>query len=239
MTDAERDRGISRLAPELYAGWRAADIGVLTERLERALIVELAGPVAGKSVLDIGCGDGELALDLAARGARAVAGIDASERMIAAARARPGAARVAFEVAAAEALPFPAASFDLAVAITILCFVEDAAPVFAEIARVLRPGGRLVIGELGKWSSWAAARRIRAWAGSRLWARARFRTRRELAGLAEAAGLSVETVRGAVFFPRLAPLARLLAPLDPTLGRATTFGAAFIALAAEKRARRH
>jgi 2-polyprenyl-3-methyl-5-hydroxy-6-metoxy-1,4-benzoquinol methylase len=236
MTDVERDRGAVRLGPELYGAWRAAGIGVLTEGIERALVLELAGTVAGKRVLDIGCGDGEFALDLAARGAK-VCGIDASESMIAAARARPGAAGVAFEVAAAQALPFPAASFDIAVAMTILCFVADAAPVFREAARVLQPGGRLVIGELGKWSSWAAARRLRAWGGSPVWSRARFRTRRELEALAEAAGLSVETVRGAVFYPRIAALARLLAPLDPKLGRLTTLGAAFIALSARKAAR--
>ena len=63
---------------------------------------------------------------------------------------------------------------------TVLCFVQDAAPVFAEIIRVLRPSGKLMIGELGKWSSWAAARRIRAWLGSLLWRRGRFRTATEL-----------------------------------------------------------
>jgi SAM-dependent methyltransferase len=233
MDNASRRSTPLELGPDLYAAWREADIGILTDRLERAVIVDLCGAVAGKSVLDIGCGDGEFAVDLAARGAR-VTGIDASQKMIAAARARPGAREVAFEVAAAEALPFPAESFDLAVAITILCFVADAAPVFREIARVLRPGGRLVIGELGKWSSWAAARRVRGWAGSRVWSRARFRTRRELTGLAEAAGLSVETVRGAVFYPRVASLARLVAPFDRQLGRLTTVGAAFIALSARK-----
>jgi SAM-dependent methyltransferase len=233
MNHTARSATPVELGPELYAAWRAADIGVLTDRLERAVILDLCGAVAGRRVLDIGCGDGEFALDLAARGAR-VTGIDASQKMIAAARARPGAREVAFEVAAAERLPFPAESFDLAVAITILCFVADAAPVFLEIARVLRPGGRLVIGELGKWSSWAAARRIRGWAGSAVWARARFRTRRELMNLAEAAGLSVETVRGAVFYPRVAALGRLVAPFDRQLGRLTTIGAAFIALSARK-----
>lgn len=109
-------------------------------------------------------------------------------------------------------------------AVTILCFVPDAAPVFAEIARVLRPGGRLVIGELGKWSCWAAVRRIRARRGAGVWASARFRTKGELQRLAEGAGLAVETVRGAVFYPRWAPGARLCAPCDPLLGRDDDMG---------------
>ena len=51
-------------------------------------------------------------------------------------------ADVAFQVATAEHLPFPAGQFDVVTAITILCFVDHAAPVFREIARVLRPRGR-------------------------------------------------------------------------------------------------
>jgi ubiquinone biosynthesis O-methyltransferase len=174
----------------LYAEWRAADIGVITDRLERALILELARNVAGLCALDVGCGDGELAVELWRRGAQ-VAGIDASPDMIEAARMRAQSqkAAIAFEVAAAEQLPFALEQFDVVVAVTILCFVQEAPPVLREMARVLRPGGRLVIGELGRWSSWAAARRIRAWRGSALWQRAAFRSQSELRRLAERAAL--------------------------------------------------
>jgi ubiquinone/menaquinone biosynthesis C-methylase UbiE len=86
-------------------------------------------------------------------------------------------------VAVAEQLPFATDQFDVVVAVTILCFVPNAAPVFWEIARVLRPGGRLVVGEFGKWSSWAAMRRIKGWSGSALWRRASFRSQRELRSL--------------------------------------------------------
>jgi ubiquinone/menaquinone biosynthesis C-methylase UbiE len=191
-------------------------------------------------VRDPGCGDGDLALDLWRRGAR-VSGVDAAPEMIGAARERGlrHSAAITFAVARAAQLPYAAASFDLVLAVTILCFVADVAPVLREIARVLRPGGRLVIGELGKWSSWAAERRIRAWRGSELWRRARFRTARELRRRAEGAGLVVTTVRGAVFYPRRAAAARLFALFDARLGRWTTFGAAFVALSAVKPARRY
>jgi hypothetical protein len=100
------------------------------------------------------------------------------------------------------------------------------------MARVLRPGGRLVIGELGKWSAWAAARRVRAWIGSRLWRRGRFRTESELRALAGQAGLVVTGVRGAIYYPRWRLAARLMSRCDPVLGRLTTFGAGFVALSA-------
>ena len=230
---------VPELGPEAYARWRASTTGAVTERLESELILRLAGDVKGRRVLDVGCGDGMLAVALRERGVEVV-GIDASPAMIEAAkqRARRHGADIAFEVADARRLPFPAESFDLVTAIAILCFVEDAAPVFGEIARVLRPGGRLVIGELGKWSSWAAARRIRAWLGSPLWRSARFRTARELRALAGQAGLETKALRGAIYYPRCALAARLLAPCDGWLSRATTFGAAFLALAATKPSRR-
>jgi ubiquinone biosynthesis O-methyltransferase len=223
------------LSPEAYTRWRASEIGAITERLESQLILELVGDVGGRRVLDVGCGDGELALELTKRGA-VVTGIDASAAMIDAAKRRATQHNVdiTFQVGTAEQLPFSAERFDVVTAITILCFVDDAAPVFREIARVLRPGGRLVIGELGKWSSWAAARRIRAWLDSRLWRRGLFRTANELRGLAGQAGLVVESVRGAIYYPRWRLAARLLAPCDPVLGRLTTLGAGFVALSAMK-----
>jgi len=174
-------------------------------------------------------------MQLGTRGA-IVTGIDASAAMIEAAkgRAKQHNENVSFLVASAEHLPFPAGQFDVVTAVTILCFVDDARPVFREVARVLRPGGHLVIGELGRWSTWAAARRIRAWLGSRLWRHARFRTADELQGLAEQAGLVVNMVRGAIFYPRWIVAARLMSPFDLSMGRHMMIGAAFVALSAAK-----
>jgi ubiquinone/menaquinone biosynthesis C-methylase UbiE len=172
MRSSEPARAIPELGPEDYVRWRASAIGAITEHLERQLILELVGDVTGCRVLDVGCGDGELAIELWTRSAT-VMGIDASAAMIdaAKARAKEHKADIAFQTATAEDLPFLAEQFDVVTAITILCFVDDAAPVLRETARVLRPGGRFVIGELGKWSWWAAGRRIRAWLALRSGAR--------------------------------------------------------------------
>ena len=238
MAEVEPVCDLPGLRPEDYARWRASQVGAITESVERRLILDLIGDVRGKTVLDVGCGDGDLAIELSKRGAR-VSGIDISGSMIEAARARAAEEEtdIDFRVAAAQQIPFPEEQFDIVAAVTILCFVENPAPVFEEIARVLRPGGRLVIGELGKWSSWAATRRLRAWLGSLLWRKGYFRRNRELRALAHRAGLEPIQVRGAVYYPRLGFAARLFSPWDRLLGRLTTVGAAFIALEATKTSR--
>ncbi|MDO8607855.1 MAG: methyltransferase domain-containing protein [Phaeospirillum sp.] len=219
------------IGPAHYAAWRSTPLGHITERLESEALLGLAGPLPGRRVLDIGCGDGTLSGRLVVAGANVTA-IDADPDMIAAARTvTPGAS---FLIGDGCRLPFAEASFDLAVMNTVLCLVEGRRAALSEAVRVLRGGGRLVIGELGRWSSWAAARRIRGWLGAGLWRQAHFSSAASLADEVTAAGLMVEAVRGAVFFPPWAWAARLVAPFDPYFGRMSTFGAAYIAMAARK-----
>jgi SAM-dependent methyltransferase len=239
-TSPSGSQAAGRFGPGAYANWRGTSLGTITETLERRLILELAGDVRGRTVLDVGCGDGALALAFRQRGAARVVGCDPDPRMIAraAAEADRQNEEIGYVLAAAEQLPFGEQSFDIVSIITVLAFVPPADLALREIARVLRPGGRLVLGALGKWSLWAASRRIRARLGrAPMWNAARFRSAAEMRALTEAAGFSVEMVRGAVFYPRWAPAAQLLAPADPGLGRVTTIGTAFIALAAVKPAR--
>lgn len=141
---------------------------------------------------------------------------------------------MALAVATAEALPYASETFERAVAVTMLCFAADGEQALRAIVRVLRPGGRLVIGELGRWSLWAAARRLRGWLGHPVWRRARFRTADELRDLVGKAGLTVEDLRGAIFYPPFGAAARLTCGFDRRLGRLTNLGAGFLALAAHK-----
>ena len=221
------------IGPNAYASWRATSLGAVTEALEQRLILDLMGNLEGAHILDVGCGDGALVFAAASHGAEAT-GVDPDPAMLAAARTRADKDGItaAFLEGRIERLPFPDAAFDVVVSITVLCFVPDASASVREMVRVLRPGGRLVLGELGRWSLWAIIRRVRGWLGSATWKAAHFRTGTELRALAKQAGLSVTAIRGAVFYPPVGLFARALAPLDSWLGRLTTIGAAFIAVSA-------
>ena len=225
-----------QFGPDTYASWRRSSLGEITEALELRLILGLAGRLEGLSVLDVGCGDGTLALAVARHGAACVNGCDLDPRMVVHARARAvrSTACINLAVARSQALPYADHSFDVVTCITVLTFIPDACVALREMARVLRPGGRLVIGDLGKWSCWAVRRRIRGWLGATLWRAARFRTAEELAVTIRNAGLTVGAIRGAVFFPPWAALARLMTSFDLSLGQVTTLGAAFVAVQATK-----
>jgi hypothetical protein len=106
-----------------------------------------------------------------------------------------------------------------------------------ELSRVLVPGGKLVVGELHRWSLWAMRRRIRGWAGDEVWRGVHFWTASALRELLADSGLQPGRTRGVVYYPPLAPLARALAPADPCLARLGTFGAAFLVVEGEKPAR--
>lgn len=221
------------IGPDAYKSWRATSLGAVTEALEQRLILDLLGTLEGARMLDVGCGDGALVCAAASRGA-AVTGVDSDPAMLAAARARAERAGVkaTFTGGRVEQLAFAAASFDVVASVTVLCFVADAAAAVREMVRVLRPGGCLVLGELGRWTLWALIRRVRGWRGATTWKAARFRTAGELRALAEQGGLCVTRIRGAIFYPPAGLCARALAPIDPWLAPLTTVGAAFIALSA-------
>jgi ubiquinone/menaquinone biosynthesis C-methylase UbiE len=113
-------------------------------------VYALLGNVAGRTVLDLGCGSGENSLLLARRGADVI-GVDISESLLALARQRLAVngcanAMVHFVPASAHRLPIPDASVDVVVGIAILHHLDlDATS--REVFRVLRPGGRAIFKE--------------------------------------------------------------------------------------------
>ena len=113
-------------------------------------LVAALGPVAGKDVLELGCGHGQLSVYLAKQGAR-VTGVDIGANLVAAARrlAEVNQVPARFDRVDIATLPFPAASADLVVGLAVLHHLSepDVASALAETHRVLRPGGTAVFTE--------------------------------------------------------------------------------------------
>jgi arsenite methyltransferase len=127
----------------------------------RALVHEAMGAREGDRVLDVGCGPGffvtEILETVGSHGS--VVGVDLSPDMLAVAAKRAQEyPNVEFIESAAARLPFADASFDRALSVQVLEYVDDVPAALRELHRVLRPGGRAVVWDVD-WStvSWHSA----------------------------------------------------------------------------------
>jgi len=145
-----RDRDVAAFGERAHdydEGWR----GRLHHQIaDRTADLALTCVPAPRRILDVGCGTGYLLGRLAARApeAEALAGIDAAPAMIAVARDAAADDRLGFVLGTAERLPWPAATFDLVVSTTSFDHWADQRAGLAECARVLAPGGCLVLADL-------------------------------------------------------------------------------------------
>ncbi len=135
--------------PEVVAREYATEKGLLGRRAAyqwsegpdpRELTFQAVAEVAPERVLEVGPGPGELSARIQSELGADVVAVDISERMVELAKERG----VDASVGDVQELPFPDGSFDCAIAAWMLYHVPDVARGIAELARVLRPGGRLV-----------------------------------------------------------------------------------------------
>jgi 2-polyprenyl-3-methyl-5-hydroxy-6-metoxy-1,4-benzoquinol methylase len=132
--------------PQFFEGYRRlrASPGTLNDVLEQPAIRATLPNLAGRHVLDLGCGMGQLALYCVQQGAASVVGTDISENMIAVARQTATHPQIEYRVAPIEDLEFPPARFDLVLSSLALHYVADYAGVVRNVARWLRPGGHFI-----------------------------------------------------------------------------------------------
>jgi demethylmenaquinone methyltransferase / 2-methoxy-6-polyprenyl-1,4-benzoquinol methylase len=140
-------------------------------RWRRALVAAV-GAQPGERVLDVATGTGMVAQELVRRCGCTVVGLDQSPEMLAGARARLAgdpalAAHVSLVDGEAESLPFERESFDHLTFTYLLRYVDDPAATLSELARVVRPGGRVAMLEFGVPPNplWRAAWRLYTRAG--------------------------------------------------------------------------
>lgn len=144
-----------------YDRWFTTSSGRLLKKYETELLLELLYPQPGEKILDVGCGTGIFTEDVLDCGTTVV-GIDLSLPMlkIALERTRDD----AFSGLCSDmcALPFPDNSFDKVFSMTAIEFVADAEKAIAELNRVTRKGGCIVVTTLNSLSPWAIERQKNA-----------------------------------------------------------------------------
>lgn len=185
-----------------YDNWYKTTLGALCDKLEKEIIFSLGSVEPGESVLDVGCGTGNYLVDLAERGAWVV-GVDSSQNMLEIAKSKLSKTGYAFQLqlAEAETLPFGDNTFDLALSVLSLEFVNSPQDAVSEMFRVIRPGGRLVIGTLNKYSLWAFKRTAGRVLGLAEHVKATYLSKRHLEHLLLSAGGRDLAWRRAIYFP--------------------------------------
>lgn len=135
------------LYDQTAANWSRAQPSSLSDYTARPQVMALCEPLQGKSVLDLGCGEGYCSRMLRLRGAEVV-GLDLSERMIALAREaeRAEPLGIRYDTADAASVDLGEASVDLVVAVFLFNYlaVEPMRQTMANVHRMLRPGGSFV-----------------------------------------------------------------------------------------------
>lgn len=136
------------LKARLKAVWSAGDYGVFAKYLEPGALEFYGrlGIAPGTALLDVGCGAGQIAIPAAKAGVN-VTGLDLAPNLVEQARQRAKDAGVValFDEGDAEALPYNTASFDVVLSLIGAMFAPQPEKVAAELLRVCRPGGRIIM----------------------------------------------------------------------------------------------
>jgi ubiquinone/menaquinone biosynthesis C-methylase UbiE len=183
--------------PEKYDQWFTTPIGSLVRKYESELILDFLNLTPGEIILDAGCGTGVFTRDIISSGSKVI-GLDVSLPMLRRAREKSGSIRFLPIRGDISSLPFREESFDKVVSITVLEFIAEAKKAMAELFRVARRGGVVVVATLNSRSPWAARRREEARKGHSIFSKAILRSPDEMLALSPVHGM----VRTAIHFDK-------------------------------------
>ncbi len=138
-----------------YDSWYESKMGSFIDEVETKAAFDLFQPQSGEKVLDIGCGTGNFSIKLAKRGCKVI-GIDISQVMLEEAKkkAKNNNLNINFQKGNALNLDFANNSFDSVFSMTAIEFIEDLEKAFKEMKRVVKPGGKIMLGTIRKNSDW-------------------------------------------------------------------------------------
>lgn len=167
-----------------YDGWYETDRGRFVDEIETDLAFRLLPPLPGWQVLDAGCGTGNFSFKLAERGCT-VTGIDVSPHMLRVALGKTDVdTPVRFSQMDICDLQLPDAAFDAIYSMAAFEFIANRQRAFEELWRVLKPGGKLLVGTIAGDSPWGKAyRRAAEEDSSSVFRHADFPTRVEIEAL--------------------------------------------------------
>jgi ubiquinone/menaquinone biosynthesis C-methylase UbiE len=148
-------------------------------------------PERGEFILDAGCGTGVFSSDVLEADTK-VLGLELSRPMLIRGMLRNGGKRFLPVQGDMRNLPFADASFDKAVSVTAIEFIEEAKAAVEEMFRVVKPGGIIVVATLNSLSPWAHRRGEAGKKGHPIFRHAIFRSPEEMAGLSPVKGV-IET----------------------------------------------
>lgn len=183
--DANRSSELFDDWPEQYDQWFATPIGKLVKEYETRLLHDMLQPARDNLLLDVGCGTGIFTSDVLAAGSRVV-GMDISKPMISVAAERFCNEHFSPLAGDMSNLPFADNAFDKVYSMTAVEFVSDIEAAVAELERVTKIGGTIVLTTLNRLSSWAENRLLKADDGHELFQSMIFRTPEEVRSLVPA-----------------------------------------------------
>lgn len=136
-----------------YDQWYTSKLGQFVDHIETACAFELFTPEPGQQILDVGCGTGNFSIKLAERGAR-VTGIDLSDEMLRMAQQKTRHLPIEYHTMDLYETAFEDDTFDAVFSMAAFEFVKEPARALKELMRVLKPGGRLLVGTIHLDSPW-------------------------------------------------------------------------------------